>query len=132
MLVFLRRDMKTKAILFSLLLLASAIPSAAGVDYNGTQVGRPAVADFTLSNQTGENFSFYSLTGDVTVVSFIFTRCIDVCPIITQKLRSVQLDLDDSLKVNFVSISVDPNYDTPEKLTSYMNMHGVDLAAFNW
>ena len=126
MLVFLRRDMKTKAILFSLLLLASAIPSAAGVDYNGTQIGRPAVADFTLSNQTGENFSFYSLTGDVTVVSFIFTRCIDVCPIITQKLRSVQLDLDDSLKVNFVSISVDPNYDTPEKLTSYMNMHGVD------
>ncbi len=119
-------SMKTKAILFSLLLLASTIPSAAGADYNGSQLGRPAVTDFSLTDQAGESFSFHNLTGDVIVVSFIFTRCVDVCPVITQKLKSVQNDIDDSLKVNFISISVDPYYDTPEKLTAYMATHNVE------
>jgi cytochrome oxidase Cu insertion factor (SCO1/SenC/PrrC family) len=118
--------MKTKAILFALLLFVSAIPSAAGAGYNGIQLGRPAVTDFTLTDQTGNNFSFHNMTGDAIVVSFIFTRCPDVCPVITQKLKSVQDGLDDSLKVNFISISVDPHYDTPEKLTTYMATHNVE------
>jgi protein SCO1/2 len=118
--------MKTKAILFALVLLVSAIPSAAGAEYKGSQLGRPAVADFTLVDQNGENFSFHTLTGDAIVVSFIFTRCVDTCPIITQKLKSLQTDIDDSLKVNFISISVDPQYDTPERLSAYMTTHGVE------
>ena len=123
---FFRSTMKTKTILFALLLFVSAIPNTAGAGYNGSQLGRPAVTDFTLTDQTGDNFSFHTLTGDAIVVSFIFTRCPDVCPIITQKLKSVQDDLDDSLKVNFISISVDPHYDTPEKLTTYMATHNVE------
>ena len=118
--------MKTKAILFALFLFISAIPSAAGAGYIGSQLGRPAVTDFTLTDQTGDNFSFHTLTGDAIVVSFIFTRCVDTCPVITQKLKSVQNGIDDSLKVNFVSISVDPHYDTPEKLTTYMAIHNVE------
>jgi cytochrome oxidase Cu insertion factor (SCO1/SenC/PrrC family) len=121
-----RPNMKTKTVLFALMLFASVIPSAAGVGYNGSQLGRPAVADFTLTDQTGDDFSFHNLTGDAIVVSFIFTRCVDVCPVITQKLKSVQDGLDSSLKINFISISVDPNYDTPEKLTAYMATHNVE------
>jgi protein SCO1/2 len=121
-----RPTMKTKAILFALILFVSAIPSAASAGYNGSQLGRPAVTDFTLTDQTGDNFSFHNMTGDAIVVSFIFTRCPDVCPVITQKLKSVQNDLDDSLKINFISISVDPHYDTPEKLTTYMATHNVE------
>ena len=121
-----RSTMKTKAILFTLLLFVSAIPSTTGAGYNGSQLGRPAVTDFTLTDQAGDNFSFHTLTGDAIVVSFIFTRCVDVCPVITQKLKSVQNDVDDSLKVNFISISVDPHYDTPEKLTTYMATHNVE------
>jgi cytochrome oxidase Cu insertion factor (SCO1/SenC/PrrC family) len=106
-------------------LLVAATPNAAA--YKGHQLSRNDIVDFTLIDQSGENFTFSTLDTDVTVVAFIFTSCPDVCPVITQSLRLVQegLSESDADRVSFVSISVDPERDTPEALTEFTERHGV-------
>ena len=113
------------ALVVCLLLLAS-IPSSSA--YKGHQLSRAEVLDFTLTDQHNENFTFSQSLSDVHVVSFIFTRCPDVCPVITQSLKLVQDGLSeaDAQEVQFISISVDPRYDTPERLLEYTGLHGVD------
>tara|TARA_B100001564_G_scaffold83936_1_gene67749 strand:- start:4192 stop:5715 length:1524 start_codon:yes stop_codon:yes gene_type:complete len=113
------------ALAVCLALLVAATPTSTA--YKGHQLSRNDVVDFTLTDQNGENFTFSMLDTDVTVVSFIFTSCPDVCPVITQSLRLVQegLSTADAERVGFVSISVDPDRDTPEALTAYTERHGV-------
>ena len=87
-----------------------------GEDYNGTPLANGNAGDFTLIDQDGNNFSLSSLEGDLVVVSFIFTRCTDTCPLITSKLRQVGANLGDKMgkDVYFVSVTMDPEYDTQE------------------
>ncbi|HIF91498.1 MAG TPA: SCO family protein [Candidatus Poseidoniales archaeon] len=107
-------------------LLISSVPTASA--YKGYVLNRTAIDDFTLIDQHSENRSLYALQGDLLVVSFIFTRCDSVCPVITQNLNSVQqgLSADIADDVGFVSITVDPAYDTPERLLDYSQLHGID------
>ena len=109
----------------AILLFTAAIPPQASANYIGMQLGRPAVADFTLTDQNNESYRFYDTQADVIVVSFIFTRCPDFCPIITQKLKTVEVDIPSNVNAEMISITVDPNHDTPEKLKLYMEKHGV-------
>ena len=99
-----------------------------GEDYNGTPLANGNAGDFTLIDQDGNNFSLSSLEGDLVVVSFIFTRCTDTCPLITSKLRQVGADLGDKMgkDVYFVSVTMDPEYDTQERMAEYTEIHMVD------
>ena len=116
----------TAAVMMALFLLLASIPSTSA--YNGHQLSRTEVLDFTLTDQNNENFTFSQSLSDVHVVTFIFTECIDVCPVITQSLKMVQEGLSDSnaQEVQFISISVDPRRDTPERLSTFTQFHGVD------
>jgi cytochrome oxidase Cu insertion factor (SCO1/SenC/PrrC family) len=115
----------TTILMAGLLLIASTPLSSA---YKGHQLSRAEVLDFTLTDQNNENFTFSKSLSDVHVVAFIFTRCIDVCPVITQSLKLVQdgLSESDAEEVQFLSISVDPRHDTPERLLEFTNLHGVE------
>ena len=115
----------TTILMAGLLLIASTPLSSA---YKGHQLSRADVVDFTLTDQHDENFTFSKSLSEVHVVAFIFTRCIDVCPVITQSLKLVQdgLSESDAEEVQFLSISVDPRYDTPERLLEFTNLHGVE------
>ena len=106
--------------------LVSVIPTANA--YKGYQLSRGPVDDFTLTNQDNELMNLTDFRGDVVVVAFIFTKCPDVCPVITQLLRSVDEGLSTEYQdhVSIISISVDPEYDTPEMLKQYTELHGVD------
>jgi len=106
--------------------LVSVIPTANA--YKGYQLSRGPVDDFTLTNQDNELMNLTDFRGDVVVVAFIFTKCPDVCPIITQLLRSVDEGLTSEYQehISIISISVDPEYDTPEMLKQYTELHGVD------
>ena len=92
----------------------------------GKQLARGPVDSFTLTDQSGENYTFGIDTEGVVVVSFIFTRCPDVCPVLTQSLIAVEAELneDERKDVTFVSITVDPEYDTPEALKEYSERMG--------
>ena len=109
-------------LVLSLLLLA---PVEA---YKGSQLTRGPVDSFQLIDQNGDAYSFDFDSEGIIVASFIFTRCPDVCPVITQSLKSVEQELTERERqdVTFVSITVDPEYDTPERLAAYADLHGVD------
>jgi protein SCO1/2 len=81
--------------------------------------------DFTLTDQEGRPFGAEALRGSVWVADFVFTRCPDVCPAITARMKALQDRLpagDDPIRL--VSISVDPEHDTPAVLTAYAARFG--------
>jgi cytochrome oxidase Cu insertion factor (SCO1/SenC/PrrC family) len=79
--------------------------------------------DTRLLDQDGREVRFYTgaLRGKIVLVSFIYTNCTDICPILMHNLLDVQNSLGDRFgkDVFFVSISVDPEDDTPEELKKY-------------
>ena len=79
---------------------------------------------FELTDQAGRPFGTKQLEGRAWVASFIFTRCTTVCPLVTAKMSRIQ-DRTRNLGTDFhlVSFSVDPAYDTPERLAEYARVH---------
>lgn len=92
--------------------------------------------DFSLQNCSGEDLSNDDLLGSIWVVDFIFTRCGGPCPLMTQRMRSLQKSLvqegllSPPFSVKLVSISVDPAYDTPEILKEYADNWEADLESW--
>jgi len=83
--------------------------------------------DFSLHDQDGRPASLDSFDGDVTVVTFLYTYCPDVCPAVTSHLRDVQGSLgDEAVGVDFVAISVDPERDTVERAREYLDAWSLD------
>jgi len=80
-----------------------------------------AVPSFTLTNEKNTSAGLEQLKGRVWVADFIFTRCGGQCPLMTQKMRSFQqwLDKKQFNNVKLVSISVDPENDSPDILAQY-------------
>lgn len=67
--------------------------------------------------------------GKILLVGYVYTHCPDVCPMITQKMRAVERTLEED-EVHFVSITFDPDRDTPEILANYA--HNFDLNEERW
>src|SRR3970040_2385296 len=77
--------------------------------------------DFTLTKHDGKRLALKDLRGKVLAITFIFASCADTCPLLTAKMAGIQkrLGSDFRSKVHFVSITVDPERDTPEVLKRY-------------
>jgi len=89
---------------------------------------------FTLTSQDGAQVSLADFAGKVVAVTFIYTLCTDTCPVLTPMMSLVQdkLGRDFGRKVVFVSITVDPERDTPEMLRLYAQAFGADLAGWSF
>jgi len=89
---------------------------------------RKYFTDLPLLTQDGKEVRFYTdmLRGKVVLISFIYTNCTDICPILMPNLAEIQNQLGDRFgrEVTFVSISVDPEDDTPEELKKYGEKYG--------
>ncbi len=98
-------------------------------DGPGLQAAAP---HFELTDQDGAPVSLPELRGKLVLVDFIFTNCPGPCPIQTASQVRLQRMLPPELaaKTWFVSISLDPERDTPEALREYAATHGADTA--NW
>src|SRR5262245_47830877 len=85
-------------------------------------------SDRKLVTQRSERVAFYSdvLRDKVVLINFIFTQCTDSCPTQTARLADVQSLLADRMGrgVSLVSISVDPEHDTPRVLSEYAARFG--------
>jgi protein SCO1 len=90
------------------------------------------VKDFNAVTQDNQPFEKKNLDGKIWVADFIFTNCADVCPPMTANMTKLQKMVEDEKleNVEFVSFSVDPTVDTPEKLTEYAKNFG--LKDNNW
>jgi protein SCO1 len=80
-----------------------------------------AAPDFTLISQDGAAVTLGDFRGKVVAVTFIYASCPDVCPLLSDKMARVQdaLGADFGAKVAFLSITVDPERDTPEVLREH-------------
>jgi protein SCO1/2 len=93
-----------------------------------------AAPDFALTSQDGAEVTLTALRGKVVAVTFIYTWCPDVCPMLTDKMARVQDELgpDFGSKVAFVSITVDPERDTPDVLKEYAEAFHADFAGWSF
>ncbi|MFO0587617.1 MAG: SCO family protein [Polyangiaceae bacterium] len=99
-------------------------PAAAEED---VPLGRLSVPDVTLVNQRGEPVVLADLLRDKAVaMSFVFTRCATICPPIGASFGRLRRQLGDRAgkDVELVSISIDPEHDTPERLRTWSEKFG--------
>jgi protein SCO1/2 len=90
--------------------------------------------EFALTSQEGSQVKLADLRGKVVAVTFIFTMCTATCPVLTPMMSFVQdrLGHDFGEKIVFVSITVDPERDTPEVLKEYAEAFGANLAGWTF
>lgn len=87
------------------------------------QTSRMHIPDVALLDQNGSKLHFYSdlVKGQTVAINFIFTTCTTICPPLGATFARVQKELGDKAgrDVRFISISVDPAIDTPERLKAW-------------
>jgi protein SCO1/2 len=88
--------------------------------------------DFALTSQDGVRVTLSDFRGKVVAVTFIFTSCTDACPLLTAKMVQAQDELgaDFATRIAFISITVDPERDTPAVLKQYAQNFGANLAGW--
>ena len=87
---------------------------------------------FSLLDQSGSSYGTEQLAGRVWVANFMFTRCTTVCPILTGHMADVQERTRHLPESRLVSISVDPQGDTPNILEQYAQKHGADAGRWHF
>ena len=103
--------------------------------FNGNVLTRPLeTADFTLKDQRGDTFSLFGARGNVVVLTFLYTYCTDVCPLLGAKLRATLQQLGEDIdEVRFVGITVDPGRDTTERIQLFSDALGLaDYAQWHY
>ena len=90
------------------------------------------IGDFTLTNQNGTTVTLADLRGHVWVADIIFTRCAGPCLKMTQQLKEIQDALPPDSTVRLISLTTDPDYDTPPILKQYAGRFGSDPARWQF
>jgi len=109
---------------------ATSEHSALAQERTGGQSGGPAgnvgdLSKFNFTERTGKPANLKDLEGKVWVASFFFASCPGFCTQMNQEIAKLQTELKDD-DVTFVSITVDPHNDTPEKLATYADHFQAD------
>ena len=102
----------------------SAAPKASEIESFGT------VPEFSFTNQHGKKFGLQDLRGKVWACAFVFTSCTSTCPMLTASMTRLQEAMPGSDLFQMVSITVDPEKDTPETLKKYAE--GVGARMDQW
>jgi protein SCO1 len=95
----------------------------------GRRVVKKAVPEFKLTDQDSKPFQFSSTRGKLVLVTFIFTTCPDVCPLLTAKFAAIQRAMEEKKTRDYalVSITTDPERDGTAILKDYANRFKADL-----
>ena len=88
---------------------------------------------FALTDQRGQPFGTRELAGKVWVADFIFTACQEACPLLSERMKEVGRRAHNlGPDFHLVSISVDPDRDTPQKLAAYAARYGANPVAWSF
>ena len=90
--------------------------------------------DFMLTSQDGAQVTLTDFRGKVVAVTFIYTYCTSTCPVLTPMMSFVQdqLGRDFGRYIVFVSITVDPERDSPQVLKEYATSFGANLSGWSF
>ena len=101
------------------------------------QLSRRALPDygvvpaFRLTNQNGQHFGSAELTGQIWIADFVFTSCRGPCPMVSSRFAEMQHPLEGT-GVHLVTVSVDPETDTPAVLRDYASRLHADPARWDF
>ena len=92
------------------------------------------IDNFILTDQNGARVEFGKLRGKPVVINFMYTSCPDVCPLLTASLKIVREHMKpaEARDIRFLSITTDPEVDTPEVLKAYSGRHKADASNWSW
>lgn len=123
------RQGAARGLLTGLAVLALALIFTASRPAEASRWGEGYFPNLPVVDQDGRELKFFDdlLRDKIVVVSFIYTSCRDICPLVTGRLAQVQERLGDAAgkSIFFLSISVDPERDTPQKLKAHAEAFGV-------
>ena len=88
------------------------------------------VGNFSLTNQNSKAVSAADFHGRVWIANIIFTRCAGPCPLMTKAMKELQ-DATDP-RVQLVTLTTDPDYDSPEVLRRYGEEYGADFTRWSF
>lgn len=98
--------------------------------WNASPADTQQVSHYTFINPRHQRVSFKRFPGKILVVNFFFTRCPNVCPRMMHDLTDVVQHFTTDDRVQFISLTVDPEYDTPERLQHYAS--AMQLPTQHW
>jgi len=91
------------------------------------------IADFSLTDQDGHPFGTSELRGKVWIAGFAFTSCPSVCPMLTSQMSNLERRLERfGERLHLVTVTVDPENDTPDRLRAYALEHHANLARWSF
>ncbi len=93
------------------------------------------IPKFSFVNQDSVYITRENYEGHITLVDFFFTECPTICPIMSAQMARLQdkfMKENPELPIRFLSFSVKPESDTPEKLKAYADKIGADLSRWNF
>ena len=93
-------------------------------DYQLPKLG--SIPSFEFTDSDGNLISQEDLSGKIWVADFIFTTCTMACPVMTGNMNLIHKAFKNNDKVRIVSISVYPEYDTPEILKEYASRYNAN------
>ena len=76
--------------------------------------------EIALHDQNGKLFKLSSLRGKAVYLTFVYSHCPDVCPLMLQALGAAKRGLKDPGSMQIVAVSVDPKGDTPKAVKSFL------------
>lgn len=90
------------------------------------------INNFILYDQNGNEFSEEDLLGNYWISDFIFTTCAGPCPVMSSQFQGFQEKYSDNSNLKLLSISVNPQYDTPNILQNYGERYSADFKKWNF
>ncbi|MDT8346622.1 MAG: SCO family protein [Flavobacteriaceae bacterium] len=85
-----------------------------------------SIPDFKMLNQYNDTITRGDMYGKIWVIDFFFTSCPSICPEMTENLKQLSEAFIDEPRFGILSISIDPERDTPERMRSYAAKYEVE------
>lgn len=117
------------------LVIVLGLAAFASILNSDEQEPLPVIAtlpEFSLVEASGETIQRDDLAGHPWVADLVFTHCAGICPRMTAEMGRLERQTDDLPDLKFVSISVDPERDTPQVLREYAERVGARRARWLW
>ncbi|MCO5221774.1 MAG: SCO family protein [Thermomicrobiales bacterium] len=94
----------------------------------GTDLKKTPAPDFALTDHVGNHVSLSDFSGRPVALSFIFTNCPDICPLIASQMRTAYDLLPEKMRDEavFLGVSVDPERDTPDAMQEFTARFALD------
>jgi len=118
------------------MLLVCMQPGSSNAAEDEVERAREYFTNLELINQDGETVRFFDdvLRDKVVVINFVFTNCQGACPLMTFKLSQVRDQFEGEIgdPLQFVSLSIDPERDTPAAMKAFAQEHKADHEGWVW